>query len=363
VYELKSNFNLYFKWWFQPMLKKIALGVVVFLIALGIWQWELVSYGWMQASGQLRILWNTEPVETVMRNPAVPDSVKRKIELIGKIKRFAVDSLTLNPSGSYSSYYDQQGKPILWVITAAPPYELKAREWSFPIIGTFSYKGFFEKDRADSAVAELKRAGFDTRVGEVSAWSTLGFFKDPILSSMTERDPGSLAELIIHELTHGTLFVKNSLEYNENLADFVGEYGALRFLASHYGLKSTEYRDYLASKVFYERYDAHVLRGARKLDSLYQSFKPTASVEIKEGRKWSTIEQIVESADTLTDGRSQPLKRKRRWSKLNLPNNAYFVRYLTYRKQQNQFRQEFEQRFRGNFERYLSHLKETYPSL
>jgi predicted aminopeptidase len=350
------------------MIKKIALSIVLILLALGIWQHELVGYGWMQARGQLRILWNTEPVETVLKNPAVPDSVKRKIELIGEIKRFAVDSLGLDPSGSYSSYYDQQGKPILWVITAAPPYELKAREWSFPVIGTFSYKGFFEKDRADSAVAELKRAGFDTRVGEVSAWSTLGFFNDPILSSMTEREPGSLAELIIHELTHGTLFVKNNLEYNENLADFVGEYGALRFLATRYGLNSTEYRDYLAAKEFYEHYDEHVLRGAKKLDSLYRSFKPTTSVGVKEQQKWATIEHIVNAADTLTDGRSQPFKRKRRWSstswrKLNLPNNAYFVGYLTYRKQQNSFRQEFEQRFRGNFSRYLSHLKATYPSL
>ena len=180
---------------------------------------------------------------------------------------------------------------------------------------------------------------------------------------MTERDPGSLAELIIHELTHGTLFVKNSLEYNENLADFVGEYGALRFLAGRYGSNSPEYRDYLASKGFYERYDEHVLRGAKTLDSLYQSFKPTASVAVKEQLKWSTIEQIVVASDTLTDSRSQPLKRKRRWNKLNLPNNAYFVGYLTYRKQQNRFRQEFEQKFRGDFALYLSHLKATYPSL
>ncbi|TAE26887.1 MAG: aminopeptidase [Cytophagales bacterium] len=345
------------------MVKKIALVFVIVLIALGIWQRELFSYGWMQAKGQARILFNTEPVEVVLSNPAVPDSVKRKIELIREIKRFAIDSVGLNSSGSYERYYDQEGKPILWVITAAPPYELKAKEWNFPVLGQFSYKGFFEKDRADTAVAELKRSGLDTRIGEVSAWSTLGFLNDPILSSMTERDPGSLAELIIHELTHGTLFIKNSLEYNENLADFVGEYGALRFLAHRYGPNSTEYRDYLASKLFYERYDEHVLRGARKLDSLYRSFKPSASVEIKERAKWLVIEQIVASADTLDDERSQPLKRKRRWNKLNLPNNAYFVGYLTYRKQQNNFRQEFEKQFGGNFSRYLSYLKKTYPSL
>lgn len=345
------------------MVKKIALIIGSLLLVLAIWQRELVSYGWMQARGQLRILWNTEPVENVLKNSAIPDSVKRKIELIGEIRRFAVDSLGLNPSGSYTSYYDQGGKPILWVITAAPPYELKAREWSFPIIGTFSYKGFFEKDRADSTVAELKRAGLDTRVGEVSAWSTLGFLNDPILSSMTERAPGDLAELILHELTHGTLFIKNSLEYNENLADFVGEYGALRFLSGRFGRDSKEYRDYLASKEFFEQYDDHVLRGTKKLDSLYKSFKPATPVSLKEKQKWQMITELVETVDTLNDGRSQSLRKKRRWNKLNLPNNAYFVQYLTYRKQQNRFRAEFEGRFRGDFGHYLSYLKNTYPSL
>lgn len=345
------------------MVKKFVLGLLAILTLLVVWQQELVGYGLMQARGQLRILLNTRPVAEVLTDPAVPDSVKQKVTLIQEIKEFAVDSLGLNPSKSYTSFYDQQGKPILWVITAAQPYSLVAQEWNFPIIGTFSYKGFFEKERADSAISDLKKSGFDTRVGEVSAWSTLGFFRDPILSSMTDRSVGSLAELILHELTHGTLFIKNSLEYNENLADFVGEYGATRFLAQKYGLESVEYRDYLASKLFYERYDDHVLLGTRTLDSLYRTFKPVTPVAVKDKLKWQLISQIVTTADTLTDERPPTLPKKRRWSKLNLPNNAYFVGYLTYRKQQNQFRTEFERRFRGNFRAYLSYLKQTYPSL
>lgn len=348
------------------MRRKIALVVVGVLTALIVWQWELVSYGWMQARGQLRILWNTKPVADVLADPAYPDSLKRKLKLIGEIKRFTVDSLGLDQSGSYESFYDQQGKPILWVITAAQPYQLIARQWHFPIIGTFSYKGFFEKDRADSTVAGLKKEGLDTRVGEVSAWSTLGFLDDPVLSSFLDRPEGQLAELIIHELTHGTLFVKNSLEYNENLADFVGEYGALRFLAQKYGKASVPYQDYLATKAFYERYDAHILRGTRTLDSLYRTFKPRMPGVVKDSLKWQTIAQIVHSSDTLTDERGKTGVRsvkKRRLNKLNLPNNAYFMGYLTYRNQQNRFRQEFENQFHGDFRQYLAHLKQTYPSL
>ncbi|GAB3896384.1 aminopeptidase [Spirosoma agri] len=348
------------------MWKKIGVGVLLVLVVLGLWQRELVSYGWMQARGQLRILWNTKPVDEVLADKTYPDSLKQKIALIREIKRFAIDSLGLDKSGSYESFYDQQGKPILWVITAAEPYRLVARQWNFPILGTFSYKGFFEKDRADSTVAELKREGLDTRIGEVSAWSTLGFLNDPILSSFLDRPVGSLAELIIHELTHGTLFIKNSLEYNENLADFVGEYGALRFLAQKYGTSSPVYRDYLATKAFYERYDQHILRGTRTLDSLYRTFKPSTAVVVKDSLKWQTIRQIVVSSDTITDERSKDsirLVKKRRLDKLNLPNNAYFIGYLTYRKQQNRFRQEFDTKFGGDFNRYLTYLKQTYPSL
>jgi len=345
--------------------KKIALGIVGLLLVLVAWQWELVSYGWMQAKGQLTILWNTKPVADVLADPAYPDSLKRKIKLIQEIKSFSIDSLGLDPSGSYESFYDQHGKPILWVITAAQPYQLVARQWHFPILGTFSYKGFFEKDRADQQIDELKKEGLDTRVGEVSAWSTLGFLNDPILSSFLARSEGSLAELIIHELTHGTLFVKNSLEYNENLADFVGEYGAARFLAQKYGRTSAQFRDYEGAKAFYGRYDEHVLTGTQILDSLYKSFKPTTPVAIKDSLKWQTIRQIVASADTIRDERSQPgvrLVKKGRLEKPNLPNNAYFIGYLTYRKQQNRFRQEFEQQFNSDFTRYLTYLKQTYPS-
>ncbi|GAA4451818.1 aminopeptidase [Nibrella saemangeumensis] len=320
----------------------------------------------MQAKGQLRILWNTQPVEEVLADPAYPDSLKRKIELIQEIKRFAVDSIGLNPSGSYTTYYEQHGQPILWVITASEPYRLAAYQWSFPILGLFSYKGFFEKPRADREEAALKNAGLDTRIGEVSAWSTLGFFKDPILSSMLDRPVGRLAELIIHELTHGTLFIKNSLEYNENLADFVGEYGALRFMAQKYGTDSEIYRSYLAEREYDERYDEHILRGTRKLDSLYRTFGKQTPVSEKQRLKTVMITQIVETVDTLTDGQPkliQPLTKKRKTGKLKLPNNAYFVGYLTYRKQQNQFRTEFEERFNGDFKRYFSYLKETYPSL
>ncbi|WP_128544845.1 aminopeptidase [Larkinella soli] len=349
------------------MIRKILLGLLGVCIVLGVWYHELVAYGWMQAKGQLRILWNTRPVEEVLADASFPDSLKRKIELIQEIKRYAIDSIGLNPSGSYTTFFDQHGKPILWVVVAAEKYRLAAKEWQFPVIGTFAYKGFFEYDRAGREIAELKQQGYDTRLNEVSAWSTLGFFRDPILSSMLSRPEGSLAELIIHELTHGTLFVKDNLEYNENLADFVGEYGALRFLTQKYGAQSPTTLAYLENKVYGERYDEHILRGTRKLDSLYAAYNPATPTGVRESKKWTLIRQIVETVDTVDVPSNRPtvgpVTKRRRSIRRELPNNAYFVGYKTYRQQQNSFRREFEEKFNGNFNQYLTYLKKTYPSL
>lgn len=353
------------------MLKKIALGALLLGIGWLIWQREWVSYGYMQAKGQWHIMRNTRPVADVLADANVPDSVKTKIRLIGEIKQFAQDSLGLDPSDNFTTYHDQQGKPLMWVLVASDRYALKPVQYDIPLLGTFSYKGFFDKARLLAADSLLQRQGYDTRINGVAAYSTLGFFKDPILSSMLSRPDGDLAQLIIHELTHGTLFVKDNLEYNENLADFVGDYGAERFMAYKYGRASAAYIAYNAQLAYEERYTEHIVQGSQVLDGVYRTFKPTTPGAVKEAMKWKTIEQIMTAADTLTvpgtdsasGGRSNRLVEKRLVARKKLPNNAYFVGYLTYRKQQNRFKTEFVTQFGSDFPRYLRHLKQTYPSL
>jgi predicted aminopeptidase len=295
------------------MKRRIFLGLLLILLALGVWQRELVSYGYMQAKGQLNIMFNTRPVTELLADPTYPDSLKGKIRLIQEIKQFAQDSLGLDPSENFTTYHDQQGKPLMWVLVGSDRYALKPVDYEIPLLGTFSYKGFFDRKRLLSADSSLQRAGYDTRINEVAAYSTLGFFRDPILSSMLKRTEGSLAELIIHELTHGTLFIKDELEYNENLADFVGEYGADRFMAQKYGRESVPYRNYLATKAFYDRFDEHILRGTKQLDSVYSVFKPSTPVPVKETMKWKTIETIMTTSDTLTDDRVNHSGKRRVW--------------------------------------------------
>lgn len=348
----------------KRILKRIGLVLLVALLGLGIWQHELISYGYMQAKGQLHIMLNTRPVAEVLADANVPDSAKVKIRLIAEIKQFAQDSLGLDPSENFTTFHDQEGKPLMWMLVGSDRYALTPVQFSIPLLGTFAYRGFFDKARLLEADSLLRKQGYDTRISGIAAYSTLGFFKDPILSSMLSRNEGDLAQLIIHELTHGTLFIKDNLEYNENLADFVGDYGAERFMAYKYGDTSAVYRDYRAGLAFWERYTQHVVRGSQLLDKIYRAFKPTTPVAVKEAMKWKTIEQLVTAADTITDERSSNrLLQKRLITRDKLPNNAYFVSYLTYRKQQNRFKTEFVTQFDSDFPRYLRHLKQTYPSL
>ncbi|TAF24722.1 MAG: aminopeptidase [Runella slithyformis] len=335
----------------KKYLKRIFIGFLLVLVALAVVYRELLDYGLAQA--------RTRPIADVLQDATFPDSLKKQLRLIADIKRFAVDSLGLDDSGSYTQLYDQQGKPILWVITASEKYRLVAKEWAFPVIGKFAYKGFFDTTRAQTEQKMLIAAGFDTQIGEVSAWSTLGFLKDPVLSSMLYRGEGSLANLIMHEMTHGTLFVKDNLELNENLANFVGDYGATRFMQNRHGANSPQLQRYEFRKRYNDAFSQHVLMGAKQLNSLYNTFTASFLDKQKDSLKTALIRQIVSRSDTLLGGL---VGQKYPWRPQKTLNNAFFIGYLTYHARQNQFRTEFETRFKGNFLAYLRYLKIKYPT-
>jgi len=344
-------------WWF--FVKPYFRGLLLLLLMFLLFNWDLVAYGLGQGYGQLKVLYQAEPIETFLNNDQYPEESKAKIRLIQEVRQFAFDSLGLDQSASYTKMYDQKGEALLWNVSACEPFKLKAKEWSFPILGTFSYKGFFNLEKAQKTAKDLKEEGFDTNIREVGGWSTLGILNDPILSNMLERSEGSLANLIIHELTHGTLFVKDGLTYNENLASFVGDYGAIRFLRAKYGEQSEEYLHYINSKTDRDLYINFTLNRAKGLDSLYKSFDESMTISQKEKLKTAFIENFVKEV------RSLPYKNKnyQRLFEKGLPNNTYFMSRIRYRAKQNEFKKEFEEKFDHNFPKYLAHLKEKHPSL
>lgn len=345
----------------KKIFKKLLYAIMLMVILLVAWQWELVYYGISQARGQVRVLWNAKPVEEIINDPSYPDSLKVKIKLVQEIRAYAFDSLGLTRSENYTTMYDQQGKPLLWVVTGSEPFQLKEKEWSFPILGTFSYKGFFVYEKAQKEENELKKSGLDASIDEVEGWSTLGWFKDPILSNMLKRTPGSLANLIIHELTHGTLYVKDRVQYNENLASFVGHMGALRFLKYKYGEDSDEYRDYIKRSEIRKGFSKQVLHSADRLDSLYGTFIPKMPFKEKQNRKRQFMNSLItEFKDSLAYLKNRDRKF---FSELDKINNTFFIGFRMYKEDQSIFEEELAGKFKGDFKAYFDYLKKKYPSL
>ena len=340
------------KWIFDLMIATI--------LCAGSWHGDLIEYGISAAKGQLRIIFNARPIEKFLADNSISDEWKKNVMLIQEIKQFTVDSLGFSPSDNYSKVYDQQGKPLLWVVTGCEEYMLKPKLWWFPVIGRVSYKGFFNREAAEKECEYLEKNGYETRIREVNAWSTLGWFKDPIMTSMLDDAPGDLANLIIHELSHKTIYIKNDVEYSENLASFIGDKGARLFLLQKFGPNSDAYHKYISSTHDDRQFSSHLICGAARLDSLYQSatFK-NASEEKKKIDKQQMIASIVKDADTLSLFNKQPY--------LNMlnkhtPNNAFFVIFMQYHNQQDDFEEEYQKAGGGNLRNHIYFLINNTPS-
>lgn len=345
----------------RKSVKKFFSFVLIVLVFLGIWYYELVLYGIRQGYGQIHLLTQTEDIEEILQKSNLPDSLRKKFLLIQEIKKFAEDSLGIKKTKNYSTFYDQKGKPILWVVTACKPYALEPYEWSLGFLGNFSYKGHFDYQEALKDSLNLARQGYDTDIGEVSAWSTLGWFKDPVLSSMLELSVGELADLLIHELTHTTLYVKSDVDFNENLASFIGNKGAKLFLDQKYGKHSKEYAAYTAKIKDDSLFRSYILKASQDLQEFYESkaFQQFPDT-LKASKKQDKIQSLLLGLLHI------PFK-KRKYTPEKIQNwqvnNTFFMWYIRYQAQQHNFERELQEQFKGNLKSYLEHLKTKYPSL
>jgi predicted aminopeptidase len=195
----------------------------------------LSKLGWHQSS----ISYQSVPVQEVLDKKDLGHEAKEKIHLIQEVKRYGEERLGLKKTKSYSSYFEVKG-PLLQIITASEKDRLRLYRWSFPITGKVTYKGFFTREDILKEKRSLEANGYDTFVQQASAYSTLGWLKDPIFSSMLRWDEASLANLILHEMTHATVYFKGQTDLNEQIATFVGNQGAIDFLTEKYGRESVE---------------------------------------------------------------------------------------------------------------------------
>jgi predicted aminopeptidase len=182
--------------------------------------------------GQAEILRKARPTAVVMRDTKVSGEVRRKLALTQEVRRFAREQLGLPADRQYDRYTDLGRRYVSWVVHAAPEFSVEGKTWWYPLLGPLEYRGFFSKSAAEEEAANLKSKGYEVFVGGVKAYSTLGWFRDPVLNTFFHSTDAELAELLFHELTHVKLFLPGDTDFNEAFATANAEHGVRRWLKS-----------------------------------------------------------------------------------------------------------------------------------
>ena len=177
------------------------------------------------AHGEASLLMHRRPIAKVVRDPATDPQLARRLRLAAQARRFASTRLNLPDNRSYTSYVDLHRPYVAWNVFATPPWSVEALPQCFPIAGCVAYRGYFDRARAQARATQLKAQGNDVWIGPVPAYSTLGWFADPIVSSMLRWDDDQLAGTIFHELAHQRLYAKGDTAFNESFASFVEQEG------------------------------------------------------------------------------------------------------------------------------------------
>jgi predicted aminopeptidase len=228
-----------------------------------------ITYYTQAVTGHLGILLNARTLDQVLDDPATPPETRARLELARDIREYATRTLKLPENRSYRIYSDLGRPAALWNIFAAPELSLELKTWCYPVAGCVGYRGYFNRERAHAYAADLKAQGYETFVGTVGAYSTVGWFNDPLLNTVIKRSDPELAAVIFHELAHQRLFLPGDTAFSESFATAVEIEGVRRWLADRG--KPEEFAGYMERLKRREQFMALVLRYRKQLEVLYAS--------------------------------------------------------------------------------------------
>jgi predicted aminopeptidase len=299
------------------MAKRLCL-IVLMLVLSGC---ESVSYYSQAAKGQWDILVAREPLDEVIEHSA-DDALKKQLVLVTAMRRFAAQELGLPVGGAYSSYVDLKRDSVVWNVFAAPALSFKAKTWCFPIAGCIRYRGYFSEEQANRKAAELAAQGMDTYVGRVAAYSTLGWFDDPVLNTFVGRTESALASLLFHELAHRQLYVKGDTVFNESFARSLEIEAVKRWFVRQGDIEA--FQHYLSREQAYQRLVVLLLNKRNQLADIYQS---ESTDEDKVALKEQVLAGVYADFERLND--SGELDRYGPWMKQPF-NNARLITIASY---------------------------------
>jgi predicted aminopeptidase len=189
-----------------------------------------LNYYTQAAQGQLELLSDSRPIDDWIADPGTSSKLRLRLETARQIRRFAVSEIALPDNDSYKKYAALKRKYVLWNVVATPELSLKPLQWCFPVAGCVNYRGYYNKEAAESYARELKDEGNDVEVGGVPAYSTLGWFSDPLISTFINYPDAELARMIFHELAHQIVYAQGDSQFNESFASTVEEVGVERWM-------------------------------------------------------------------------------------------------------------------------------------
>jgi predicted aminopeptidase len=225
------------------------------------------------ACGQLEISFARRDLADVVSDENVPARTRALLSHVPSIKRFG-ERHGLRPTASYDTYADLERSAAVWVVSASEPLRFEMKSWTFPVVGSVTYLGWFNRNDARDFASELKDEGWDVDVRGASAYSTLGWFDDPVLSTMIpEGDEalGELANVVLHESVHATLYINGQTALNESVANFIGDALAEIYLDEKVGAGSVEKAAYMEGEALGLRRRAVMTAAYEELDRLYKS--------------------------------------------------------------------------------------------
>jgi predicted aminopeptidase len=314
------------------------------LVVLALLPWlaacDTIAYYRQAIGGHLEVMSNARPVEEWLADSRTPATLRERLQAAQRIRAFASRSLGLPENGSYRSYVDL-GRPfVVWNVFAAPEFSVEPRRECFPFTGCVAYRGFFSESEAHRHAERLRAEGFDVHVGGVPAYSTLGWFDDPLLSSFISYPDAQLARLLFHELAHQLVYAKSDTTFNESFAVVVEEEGVRRWLESEG--RGADLEAFRATQARRKLFAQKVKEARVRLAAVYAS---GASPEEMRARKAEAFDQLREAYP-----RAVPKE----------PSNGFLVAIALY----NELVPDFEQLLResGSLEAFYARVRELARS-
>lgn len=230
-----------------------------------------VGYYAQAVGGHLKVMGAARPIRDIIRDPATDPALKSKLENAHAVREFASRELALPSNNSYRAYADL-GRPfVVWNVFAAPEFSVEPEKWCMVFVGCVNYRGYFDREEAERFADELRRSGLDTYVGGVTAYSTLGYFNDPVLNTFLRLGDTEAARIIFHELAHQLLYVDDDSVFNESFAATVESEGLRRWFARN---GSSEQQAFTAQQQRKTRFVQLVEEYRGKLRALYAAPHP-----------------------------------------------------------------------------------------